>query len=72
MNSTEHTIQDGSKGIGRLWNRITIAGMAVIIFFSAVYFLIAKDTLSKQAVSESYSNVETIATIGEMGDGTEV
>jgi len=55
-----------------VWNRIAVIGIAVILLFSTVYYLISRDTLSMETVREAYSRVEPVATVGEMTDGTEL
>ena len=54
----------------KIWERIMLIGIAVLLLFSVIYFFVAKDQLSKTTVKESYSKVEAVATVGEMLDGT--
>ena len=58
------------KGEKRIWDRVILVGTAILLIFSLLYFLIAKDPLSRETIRESYSKVEAVATVGEMLDGT--
>ncbi len=60
------------SGNEKIWNKTLQVGILMILLFSVIYFFIAKDVFSTENIKEPYSKIETIATVGEMIDGTEV
>ena len=72
MNNVDSNEKNQETGRRSIWDRIAITGIAVILIFSTIYYLISRNTLSTETVREPYSRVETVATVGEMTDGTEI
>lgn len=56
----------------QLWTNILRIGLPVLILLSIVYYFVGKEDQTYQYFTEDYSAVESLQTLGELGDGAVV